>query len=56
MSTVVLRAGGLFLPAAREFAEMRYQFERPFILDSTLTEHTFGLAPTSLNDALKAMA
>src|SRR6185369_1994056 len=55
MPSLVLRAGGLFMPMAREFAEMRYQFERPFVLDSTLTEQTFGLAPTSTEDVLRAM-
>jgi nucleoside-diphosphate-sugar epimerase len=55
MPDLVLRAGGLFSPMAREFAEMRYQFERPFILDSSRAEQAFGLAPTSIDDALKAM-
>lgn len=56
MPVAVLRAGGLFSSMAREFVEMRYQFERPFRLDSTFTEQTFGLAPTSLDDALRSIA
>jgi nucleoside-diphosphate-sugar epimerase len=55
MPSLVLRAGGLFSTAAREFAEMRYQFERPFVLDSTAAQREFGLVPTSLDDALRAM-
>ncbi|GAB3873738.1 hypothetical protein [Terrabacter terrigena] len=38
----------------REVRETRHQFERPFVLDSTLTQRTFGLAPTPWDDALAA--
>jgi nucleoside-diphosphate-sugar epimerase len=55
MPTSVLRLGGLFSPTAREFIEMRYQFDRPFVLDSSAAETTFGLTPTSLDDALRTM-
>jgi nucleoside-diphosphate-sugar epimerase len=55
MPAVVLRAGGLFSPVAREFVEMRYQFEAPFVLDSSAAQATFGLAPTPLDDALRTM-
>jgi nucleoside-diphosphate-sugar epimerase len=51
----VLRAYGLFSPFVREFVEMRYQFERPFVLDSSRTEQTFGLKPTPLADVLRLM-
>ena len=33
---------------------MSYQFERPFILDSSETEEVFGLRPTDLDEALAA--
>jgi nucleoside-diphosphate-sugar epimerase len=55
MPGLVLRVGGLFSPVAREFVEMRYQFERPFVLDSTAATTTFGLKPTDLDDALRTM-
>jgi nucleoside-diphosphate-sugar epimerase len=55
MPNLVLRAGGLFDPTAREFAEMRYQFERPFILDSSAAEQTFGLTATPLDAALATL-
>jgi nucleoside-diphosphate-sugar epimerase len=55
MPVAVLRVGGLFNPVAREFVEMRYQFDRPFILDSSAAQTTFGLTPTSLDDALREM-
>ncbi len=47
-------AAGLVVPFMRELRETRHQFERPFVLDSTLTERTFGLAPTPWDDALEA--
>jgi nucleoside-diphosphate-sugar epimerase len=55
MSGVVLRLGGLFSPVAREFVEMRYQFDRPFELDSSAAQRTFGLAPTPMNEILASM-
>ncbi|BDT87535.1 NAD-dependent epimerase/dehydratase family protein [Nocardia cyriacigeorgica] len=51
----MLRAAGLFSPVARELPEVLYQLDRPFVLDSTLTEKTFGLAPTSLDTILREM-
>ncbi|MCB0906465.1 MAG: NAD(P)H-binding protein [Nocardioidaceae bacterium] len=38
----------------RELDETAYQFERPFLLDSSLTEQTFELQPTPWDTALKA--
>lgn len=48
------RALGLFIPFMREFDEMRYQFDRAFVLDSSRATATFGLQPTPLDDALRA--
>jgi len=50
----VLWTVGLFVPLARELRATRYQFVRPFVVDSSTTEKTFGLAPTELDVALKA--
>jgi nucleoside-diphosphate-sugar epimerase len=52
----VLWATGLFVPMIRELRTTRYQFARPFVVDSSATERTFGLAPTSLEVALKNIA
>ncbi|MPZ81081.1 MAG: NAD-dependent epimerase [Actinophytocola sp.] len=52
----VLWTAGLFSPMIRELRTTRYQFIRPFVIDSSLTEHTFGLTPTDLNTALKNVA
>jgi len=51
----LLWATGLFVPLVRELRTTRYQFVLPFVLDSSLTEETFGLAPTNLDVALRAV-
>ncbi|HZM77285.1 MAG TPA: NAD-dependent epimerase/dehydratase family protein [Candidatus Limnocylindrales bacterium] len=43
---------GLFSTTIRELRATYYQFARPFILDSSLTERTFGLTPTPIDDSL----
>jgi len=52
----VMRAAGLVVPMARELAEMDYQFYAPFVLDSSLTERTFGLRATDLDVSLREVA
>jgi nucleoside-diphosphate-sugar epimerase len=52
--TVLLRAAGFVNPMMRELAEMAYQFEEPFILDTTAYEATFGAAVTPLPEAIAA--
>ncbi len=51
----VLWATGVFSTMVRELRTTRYQFVRPFVLDSTRTERTFGLAPSDLDTALKTV-
>ncbi|WP_227980469.1 NAD-dependent epimerase/dehydratase family protein [Nocardia spumae] len=41
-----LRTAGVVSPLMRELAEMNYQFERPFVLDSSRSEKLLDLAPT----------
>jgi len=48
------RALGLVVPFLRELEEVRYQFERPFIIDSTEYQTTFAVEPTPIEDALRA--
>ncbi|MCM6777678.1 NAD-dependent epimerase/dehydratase family protein [Nocardia sp. CDC159] len=50
MPTWALRAAGLMNEMMRELAEMNYQFDRPFHLDSTASEHRLGLRPTPLEE------
>ncbi|MDX2971084.1 NAD-dependent epimerase/dehydratase family protein [Kribbella solani] len=52
---VLLRLAGLVDPAARETVEMQYQWQRPFVVDSTAATVAFGLKPTSTDDALREM-
>jgi hypothetical protein len=47
---------GLFSTEIRELRSTRYQFTKPFTIDSTSTEQTFDLAPTDLDIALKNIA
>lgn len=49
----VFNAIGLFSPMIKEMRETRYQFGKPYILDSSAFESTFGMAPTSMDDALR---
>lgn len=48
-----LTAMATVAPFARELLETRHQFERPFIMDSTLTEATFGLTATPWTDVIE---
>ena len=52
---VIIRLLGLVNPVMREIAEVAYQFERPFVLDSSAAQETFGLAPTPWQDVLAAL-
>jgi nucleoside-diphosphate-sugar epimerase len=52
----ILWATGLFVPLVRELRTTRYQFADPFIVDASATERTFGLSPTDLDTALRAVA
>jgi nucleoside-diphosphate-sugar epimerase len=52
MPTPLLRLAGLLSPGAREIPEMLYQFDRPFVLDSTAAQQAFNLAPVSTDQAL----
>lgn len=50
----VLRATGFFSTDMRELAETRYQFERPFVMDSARSEGVLGVRPTPLDTAAAA--
>lgn len=45
--------GGLFIPEAKETVEMMYEFEQPFIVDSSKFEETFGMQATPMREAIK---
>jgi nucleoside-diphosphate-sugar epimerase len=52
MPNALLKVGGLFSPMVRELPEMLYQFDRPFIVDSSLFTSTFGQSATPLQEVL----
>jgi nucleoside-diphosphate-sugar epimerase len=47
------RFAGLFVPAAREIVEMMYEFEQPFVVDSSKFENTFGMRATPIREAMQ---
>ena len=51
---LALQAVGLVNPVVRELEETRYQFVRPFVLDSSATERELGLAPTPWDEVCRA--
>jgi len=51
-----LALAGLFSAQMRELKETLYQFDRPFLLDSSAATDTFGITPTPLDEALTAVA
>ena len=50
----MFRAGGLFNGQLRELAGVHYQWDRPFILDSSAATDTFGIEPTAQSEAMAA--
>lgn len=50
LSPMLLRAGALVSPMVRELQEVRYQFERPYVLDSRAAQELFALRPTPEKD------
>jgi nucleoside-diphosphate-sugar epimerase len=53
MGRTMLRLAGFFVPEAYEMVEMMYEFERPFVVESSKTERSLGLAPTPMEEALR---
>jgi nucleoside-diphosphate-sugar epimerase len=49
---VLLRAVGLVNPTLRELVEMQYQFEEPFVVDSSKMTNKLGVEATPVEDAL----
>jgi len=51
-----LTVGGMVSSQVRELKETLYQFDRPFVLDSSACTAAFGIDPTPLDEALAAVA
>jgi nucleoside-diphosphate-sugar epimerase len=50
---LILNILGLFNPIMREAVEMLYEWNQPFVMDSSDFQKTFGVKPTSLEVAIK---
>ncbi len=53
MGKLMMSIGGLFIPEAKESIEMMYEFDQPFIVDSSKFEKTFGMKATPIKEAIK---
>jgi len=53
MGKLMIQVGGLFIPEAREAVEMMYEFDQPYIVDSSKFENTFGVKATPMKEAIK---
>jgi len=53
MGRLMMAMGGFFIPEARETVEMMYEFEKPFIVDSSKFEKAFGMKATPIRDAIR---
>ncbi|WP_193509695.1 NAD-dependent epimerase/dehydratase family protein [Cryobacterium sp. BB736] len=54
MGPGMMRIGGLFMSAAREVMELRYQNTESYLFDSNTFESTFGVTPTPYADGIAA--
>ena len=53
MGKMMMRIGGIFIPGAREMVEMMYEFEKPFVVDSSKFAKAFGMEATPWEAALR---
>jgi nucleoside-diphosphate-sugar epimerase len=53
MGKLMMSIGGLFIPEAKETVEMMYEFEKPFIIDASKFENTFGMKATPVREAIR---
>jgi nucleoside-diphosphate-sugar epimerase len=53
MSKLAMKMVGLFIPEVKEMVEMLYEFDQPFIMDSSKFERTFGMKATPMRDAIR---
>jgi len=53
MGRSMMWIGGLFIPEAKETYEMMYEFEQPFIVDSSKFEKAFDMKATPIREAIE---
>jgi len=51
---LALRLAAPFIPILRELAEMRYQWDEPFVVDDRRFRERFSVRPTDLDEAARA--
>ena len=51
---LMLSIVGIFVPPVREAGEIMYEFEKPFVVDSSKFERAFGVLATPIADAIKS--
>ncbi|MFF2809037.1 NAD-dependent epimerase/dehydratase family protein [Streptomyces sp. NPDC058000] len=54
LSPAVLGLAGLFSPLIRELKEIRYQFDRPFVIDASAYEAAFAVRATPMDEQVAA--
>ncbi|MCX5379712.1 NAD-dependent epimerase/dehydratase family protein [Streptomyces sp. NBC_00091] len=54
LPSAVLAVGSLFSPLLRELKEIRYQFDRPFVVDSSAYEAAFSVRATPVGEQVGA--
>lgn len=53
MGKLMMWMGGFFVPEAKEQVEMMYEFDQPFIVDSSKFEKTFDMKAMPMKEAIK---
>ena len=53
MGRTMMRIGGLFIPEAKETVEMMYEFEQPFVVDSSKFENAFQVQATPVAEGVR---
>lgn len=53
MGKTMMAIGGLFIPEAKETVEMMYEFDKPFLIDSSKFEKIFSMKATPIREAIK---
>jgi nucleoside-diphosphate-sugar epimerase len=53
LGRTMMALAGLFMPMARETVEMMYEFERPFVVDSSRCAAAFGQRATPLEEGIR---
>jgi nucleoside-diphosphate-sugar epimerase len=53
MGKLMMTIGGLFIPEAKETVEMMYEFDEPFVIDSSKFEKTFEMKATPIPESIK---